>query len=176
MFDPNSLFGGLAKLEPVKWWGFLGAIVCTVIWISQPVNSWSVRFGKTTDRGSISETVAAETSFISVWVITGFLVYELLVCLTEIDPANYFLHLGAVAPLLAVIIGFVPGCGPQILVTTLYLNGVIPLSCQLANAISNDGDALFPAIALAPRAAIVATAYSAIPALILGYVAFGYGW
>ena len=33
------------------------------------------------------------------------------------------------------------------------------------------GDALFPALALAPRAAILATAYSAIPALLIGY-----GW
>ncbi|MEK9955214.1 MAG: putative manganese transporter [Actinomycetota bacterium] len=35
----------------------------------------------------------------------------------------------------------------------------------------NDGDALFPAIALAPAAAIMATIYSAIPALIIAY-----GW
>ena len=176
MFDPNSMFGRFANLEPVKWWGFLGAIVCAAIWISQPVNSWSVRFGKITDRESIAETIAEETSFISVWVITGFLVYELLIYFTGIDLADYFFHLGAFAPLLAVIIGFIPGCGPQILVTTLYLNGAIPLSCQLANAISNDGDALFPAIALAPYAAIVATAYSAIPGLLLGYIAFSYGW
>jgi hypothetical protein len=59
----------------------------------------------------------------------------------------------------------------QIVVTTLYLAGAIPLSAQLSNAIANDGDALFPAIALAPRAAVLATFYSAIPALIVGY-----GW
>ncbi|MDF5637828.1 putative manganese transporter, partial [Vibrio parahaemolyticus] len=44
-----------------------------------------------------------------------------------------------------------------------------PLSAQLANAISNDGDALFPAIAMAPKAALVATIYSSIPAFIVGY-------
>lgn len=73
--------------------------------------------------------------------------------------------------LVAILVGFVPGCGPQIVVTTLYLAGAVPLSAQLANAISNDGDALFPAIALAPRAALLATFYSAVPALIVGY-----GW
>ena len=52
----------------------------------------------------------------------------------------------------------------------------MPLSSQLANAISNDGDALFPAIALAPKAAICATFYSAIPAFILGYGLFIFGW
>ena len=43
------------------------------------------------------------------------------------------------------------------------------LSAELGNAISNDGDALFPAIALAPKAAILATIYSAFPAIIVAY-------
>ena len=72
-------------------------------------------------------------------------------------------------PLVAILFGFLPGCGPQIVVATLYLNGYIPLSAELGNAISNDGDALFPAIALAPKAAIIATIYSAIPAIIVAY-------
>ena len=72
-------------------------------------------------------------------------------------------------PLLAILIGFIPGCGPQILVTTLYLNGIIPFAALIGNAISNDGDALFPAIALTPKMAIIATLYSAIPALIISY-------
>ena len=40
---------------------------------------------------------------------------------------------------------------------------------SVGNAISNDGDALFPAIALSPRAAALATLYSAIPAALVGY-------
>ena len=78
-------------------------------------------------------------------------------------------------PLLAILIGFVPGCGPQILVTTLYLNGIIPFAALIGNAISNDGDALFPAIALTPRMAVVATLYSAIPALIISYIFLFWG-
>ncbi|MEM7654104.1 MAG: putative manganese transporter, partial [Pseudomonadota bacterium] len=66
-----------------------------------------------------------------------------------------------------------PGCGPQIIVTTLYVNGLIPMSAQMGNALSNDGDALFPAMALAPKAAVVATAYSAVPALIVAYSWYG---
>ena len=53
--------------------------------------------------------------------------------------------------------------------TTLYINGVIPFAALIGNAISNDGDALFPAIALNPRAAVVATLYSAVPALVVAY-------
>ena len=71
--------------------------------------------------------------------------------------------------MIAILFGLLPGCGPQILVTTSYLNGFIPLSAEIGNAISNDGDALFPAIALAPKAAIIATLYSTIPAIIFAY-------
>jgi hypothetical protein len=42
--------------------------------------------------------------------------------------------------LIAILFGFLPGCGPQIVVTTFYLNGFIPLSAEIGNAISNDGD------------------------------------
>ena len=69
----------------------------------------------------------------------------------------------------AILIGFIPGCGPQIMITSMYVSGQIPLSAQIGNAISNDGDALFPAIALAPKAAIIATLYSGIPAMIVAY-------
>lgn len=58
---------------------------------------------------------------------------------------------------MAVLVGFIPGCGPQILITSLYLSGSVPRSAQLGNAIANDGDALFPALAVAPKAAMVAT-------------------
>ena len=68
------------------------------------------------------------------------------------------------------MIGFLPGCGPQILITTMYLNGLIPLSAQIGNAIANDGDALFPALAIHPKAALIATLYSAIPAIIVSYI------
>ena len=71
--------------------------------------------------------------------------------------------------MIAVIIGLLPGCGPQVIITSMYIGGIIPLSAQIGNAISNDGDALFPAIALAPKAAIVATLYSTIPAIIVAY-------
>ena len=69
----------------------------------------------------------------------------------------------------AALLGALPGCGPQIVVATFYLSGLLPVSVLAANAISNDGDALFPALALAPRAALAATVVTAIPALVVGY-------
>lgn len=174
-YDASHWFGPFAALEPLKWLGFIGAFLCIMIWVSQPLDSWSARFAKHSDTKCLKESVVAETSFVSVWVILGFLAYELLVYFSGIDLNALFVNLGAIAILFAILIGFVPGCGPQILMTTLYINGVVPLSAQLANAISNDGDALFPALALAPKAALYATLYSAVPAFIIGYGAFYLG-
>jgi hypothetical protein len=93
---------------------------------------------------------------------------------TGVDLAKIFAQWESLTPLIAVTIGLLPGCGPQIITTSLYLSGTIPLSAQLGNAISNDGDALFPAIALAPKMALIATLYSAIPAIIVAYSYFYY--
>ena len=88
---------------------------------------------------------------------------------TSIDLKSLFAIWMPFVPLIAILFGFLPGCGPQVVVATFYLNGFIPLSAELGNAVSNDGDALFPAIALAPKAAFIATIYSAIPAIIVAY-------
>ena len=80
-----------------------------------------------------------------------------------------FTAIPSLLPFIGVVIGMIPGCGPQIITTTLYLSGAIPLSAQIGNAISNDGDALFPAIALSPKVAMVATLYSSIPAFVVAY-------
>ena len=113
--------------------------------------------------------MAEETSFISIWVIGAYLAYDYADAFAGLDLEAAFRSVGLLLPLLGVLVGFVPGCGPQVLIATLYINGVVPFAALIGNAISNDGDALFPAIALNPKAAIVATAYSAIPALVVGY-------
>jgi len=118
---------------------------------------------------SIFQKVAQDTNFVASWVIIAFLIFELSMYFTGFDFASFFAQWGNLTPLIAITIGLLPGCGPQIITTSLYLSGTIPLSAQLGNAISNDGDALFPAIALAPKMALIATLYSAIPAIIVAY-------
>jgi hypothetical protein len=113
--------------------------------------------------------VLQDTHFVTAWVVASFMLFEILVNIVGLDLKTWFVHYAYLAPLIAVLIGFLPGCGPQIIVTTLYIQGIIPFSALAGNAISNDGDALFPAIAMAPKAAIIATLYTSIPALIVGY-------
>ncbi len=118
---------------------------------------------------NLFQKVAQDTNFVANWVILAFLVFELSMHFSGLDLAKVFSQWEMLTPLIAIIIGLLPGCGPQIITTSLYLSEAIPLSAQLGNAISNDGDALFPAIALAPKMAIIATLYSAIPAIIIAY-------
>ncbi|WP_064666169.1 putative manganese transporter [Pseudoalteromonas prydzensis] len=119
--------------------------------------------------------VLQDTHFVTAWVVASFMLFEILITFAGVDLKAWFVHYAYLAPLIAVLIGFLPGCGPQIVVTTLYIQGIIPFSALAANAISNDGDALFPAIAMAPRAALVATIYSAVPAILVGYGLYFYG-
>ena len=105
----------------------------------------------------IFQKVAHDTNFVTYWVVCSFLIFELTILGTGINLTTMFSDMSHFIIFMSVAIGILPGCGPQIVVTTLYVGGVIPLSAQLGNAISNDGDALFPAIALAPKIAIIAT-------------------
>ena len=118
---------------------------------------------------SLVRRTVEDTNFITVWVIGAFLVFELSVYSLGLDLQALFDGWALFTPMIAILLGFLPGCGPQVLVTTMYLAGLVPLSAQIGNTISNDGDALFPAIAIAPKVAIVATLYSAVPAVIFAY-------
>ena len=121
--------------------------------------------------GGLIRRTISDTNFVTVWVIFAYLVFELSVYFLGLDLKTVFDGWAMFTPMIAILLGFLPGCGPQVLVTTMYLSGIIPLSAQIGNALSNDGDALFPAIAIAPKVAVVATLYSAVPAIILAY-----GW
>ena len=159
---------------PASLLGFIGGMLCFGMWALPrlvPALRRSRPATETADGKSIIRRTIADTNFVTSWVIFAFLLFEVTIHLTDLDLNALFGSVVAFAPLIAVVIGFVPGCGAQILVTTLYLSGYLPLSAQIGNAISNDGDALFPAIALAPGAAVMATLYSAIPALLISY-----GW
>jgi hypothetical protein len=149
--------------DPVLLIGLTGAILSVIIWATSPVNAVTVHSDHPFTRST------EESSFVTAWVISAYLAYEYANSFLGLDLAVLSESALIFIPLLAILIGFIPGCGPQILVTTLYLNGIIPFAALIGNAISNDGDALFPAIALTPKMAIIATLYSAIPAILISY-------
>ena len=164
--DVDQILGTPDGLSITHTIGAAGAILCIFMWSLNPLSD----FQCSTDRSrSLLSRVVDTTNFVTTWVICGFLAFEIFMYFTEYDLKIFFDIWLPFVPLIAIFFGFLPGCGPQIVVTTFYLNGFIPLSAEIGNAISNDGDALFPAIALAPRAAIIATIYSAFPAIIFAY-------
>ena len=171
-FAVPGLFLGILQLAQidvnnfgilVTVFGLTGAFLSISIWVLSPISAVSSSKDHPFTRSS------EETSFVTVWVIAGFLAYEYSYAFFGLDLEVLAEAAWVLLPILAVLVGFIPGCGPQVLVTTLYLNGIIPFAALIGNAISNDGDALFPAIALTPRMAVIATLYSAIPALIISY-------
>ena len=161
--DNYFLFSNFNLVESI---GSIGAIISIFMWTLNPLSDFQCSTEKT--RSFLSRVIDT-TNFVTTWVVCGFLFFELLIYFSDIDLMAFFNVWIAFVPLIAILFGFIPGCGPQIIVTTFYLNGYIPLSAELGNAISNDGDALFPAIALAPKSAILATLYSGIPAVIVAY-------
>jgi hypothetical protein len=137
------------------------------------------QIGKARDSfSSITDTLqhaAMETSFVTVWVLAAYLVYEYPVGLLNLDIAAIAAGAGVLAPIAGAAIGLIPGCGPQIVLAGAYAQGAVPVSALAANAVSQDGDALFPLLAIDKKAALIATIYTVIPALVIG-VLMHYLW
>lgn len=166
----------LAPGRPAHWLGVSGALLALALWVlrggeSMTGSACTGRACSEQTAGNATRKLIDDTNFVTAWVVFAFAGFEIVQLAAGMDLGAALAGLGALLPLAAIAIGFVPGCGPQIVLTSLYLAGSVPLSAQLGNAISNDGDALFPALAVAPRAALAATAYSALPAF-----AVAYGW
>lgn len=144
---------------------FIASFYCLLLWVLNPLTDIQM--------ASIHENsyrkVVDTTCFVTVWVILSFVLFEMINSMLNGQIFNSLILFGPLIPLMAILIGFIPGCGPQIMITSMYVGGQLPMSAQIGNSISNDGDALFPAIAIAPKAAILATLYSAIPALVIAY-------
>lgn len=156
--DVTHLFGLPADIVALT-----GMAIGLAIWVMSPVKAMTHPADPPVTR------MAEETAFISVWVLAAFLIYAWAETFAGLDIAALLSGVALLLPFMGAVIGLIPGCGPQVIVATLYINGAVPFSALVANAISNDGDALFPAIALAPKAAIMATLWSTVPALIVAY-------
>ncbi|HHT89768.1 MAG TPA: arsenic efflux protein [Firmicutes bacterium] len=132
---------------------------------------------------SLKETFihnAQETAFVGTWVFAAYFAYELFVLFLgsgsylagEMAITNFLTQTGLMAVIIGVLIGIIPGCGPQIIFVTLFTRGLVPFAALLGNALSQDGDALFPLIAIDKRSAVWATIINTIPALIVAILAY----
>ncbi|MFA5675397.1 MAG: putative manganese transporter [Christensenellales bacterium] len=126
---------------------------------------------------SLKETMvhnAEDTAFVCIWVFVAYCVYELLVTIIggELVIAGWMTATGLASVIVGALVGLVPGCGPQIIFVSLYTRGMLPFAALLTNSISQDGDALFPLLAIDRRSSFIATVITTIPALLFGIAAY----
>ena len=166
-FNPFTLNGF------ITWIGLLGTTLSVILYIAQ--KNWFADDTEATigDKlHSMRETMvhaASETAFVTFWVMIAYLVFEfsmLFSGLTEQDMSKY--GDGVLAVIIASTIGLIPGCGPQIIAITAYTKDMISFPALAANAISQDGDALFPLLVRHKAASLWATVHTTIPAIIVG--------
>ncbi|MGL4740053.1 MAG: putative manganese transporter [Sarcina sp.] len=118
---------------------------------------------------------AYETASVNIWVMIAYLIYEIgiLIIGGEQVLTTVLMATGVLAVIVGALIGLIPGCGPQIIFVTLYGKGFVPFAALLANAISQDGDALLPLMARDKKSPLWATIITTIPALVVGIGAYG---
>ena len=168
-FNPLTLHGF------ITWIGLIGTSLSIILYISQ--KNW-IRDDTEASIGdklySMRETMihsASETAFVTFWVMSAYLIFEfsmLFSGMSEADLASY--GDGLIAVTFSAIIGLIPGCGPQIIAITAYTKDLISFPALVANAISQDGDALFPLLVRHRVASLWATVHTTIPALIVGII------
>lgn len=119
---------------------------------------------------SIFSHTAEDAAFVISFIFLASLLYSSIAHI--IGPETLEVKLlsinGITIIIIGALVGLIPGCGPQIIFATLYLQGTIPFAALLANAISQDGDALFPFLALNKKAALYSVLIKFIPGLIVG--------
>jgi energy-coupling factor transporter transmembrane protein EcfT len=136
---------------------------------------------------SIKETfihTASETAFVITWVFIALLAYNLSILLlgsgdyglgeTKIEAV--MLGVGILSIVIGSLIGIIPGCGPQIIFVSLFARGMIPFSALVANAISQDGDALFPLLVMNRKSAFWASFINTIAGLAVGLILYYFGF
>ena len=164
----------------ITWIGLLGSTLSIILYISQ--KNWFADDTEATigDKlHSMRETMvhaASETAFVTFWVMIAYLAFEFMMLfsgLAEDDLAQY--GDGFVVVIVAATIGLIPGCGPQIIAITAYTKDVISFPALAANAISQDGDALFPLLVRHKAASLWATVHTTIPAIITGVALMIFG-
>lgn len=154
LVDPAALTG-VVGVDPYIVIGVAGTLAALMIFA--------------TGRGRLSgrEGPAAEAAFVTVWVAVAYLGWEVLTATTGFDGSQLPLY-GVLGIVAGAVVGLVPGCGLQIVFCGLFLAGGMPLSSLAANAVSQDGDALLPLLALEHRSALLASVVTAVPALVVG--------
>jgi len=167
--DPSLLSAPLGGLDPYLVLGCLGTLTALLIFAAGRGRfaDDSLESARPHSARAMFRHSAHEASFITVWVAVAYLGWQILTTTTGFDGSQLALA-GVAGVLVGALIGLIPGCAVQIVFTGIYVSGGLPMPTLVANAISQDGDALIPLAALRRRAAALATLITTIPAIVVG--------
>ncbi|MEQ4304758.1 putative manganese transporter [Plantactinospora sp. B6F1] len=167
--DQRRLTGALGGVDPYLALGCCGTLVALLIFAAgrgRFADDTVATASPSTRREALRHS-AHEASFITVWVAVAYLGWQILSTTTGFDGSQ-LAFAGAAGVLVGALIGLIPGCAVQIVFTGIFVTGGLPVTTLVANAISQDGDALIPLAALRRRAAATATVITTVPALLVG--------
>ena len=172
-YAPELVWNPTTRDGLVTWVGFIGTSLSIILYVSSKNFLRDDTEATIGDKlNSLDETLvhaASETAFVTFWVLIAYLAFELGMIVSGISEVDLAEHgAGAGAVIIAATVGLIPGCGPQIIAISAYIEGVISFPALVANAISQDGDALFPLLVRHKVASIWATIHTTLPAIIVG--------
>ena len=172
-YAPELVWDPTTRDGIVTWVGLIGTSLSIILYISSKnffADDTEATIGDKLN--SLDETLvhaASETAFVTFWVLIAYLAFEFGMIASGISESDISENgAGAGAVVVAAAVGLIPGCGPQIIAITAYVEGVISFPALVANAISQDGDALFPLLVRHKVASIWATIHTTLPAIIIG--------
>jgi hypothetical protein len=173
--DGAALTRLFAGVDPYLVTGVLGTVIAAVIYLRSGVglgdDSIESMEQKRRSFAGMLRHGARETSFVTFWVAVAYLATTWLIDVGGIDIAAVVAAAGIGGVLIGAGVGLIPGCAVQVVLTGLYTTGMVPLATLVANALSQDGDALFPLVMMDRRSAVTATVLTTVPGLIGGTAA-----
>ena len=174
-YAPELAWNPMTRDGLITWVGLIGTSLSIILYLSSKNFLSDDTEATIGDKlHSMDETLvhaASETAFVTFWVLIAYLAFAFGMVAFGMDDGDFAEHgAGVGAVFVAAGIGLIPGCGPQIIAITAYVEGIVSFPALVANAISQDGDALFPLLVRHKTASIWATIHTTLPALLIGLV------
>ena len=121
---------------------------------------------------STYQEIYGQLIFIMAWVVLANFTYNMIEVAVGAEAIKDFFASGAgiTAVLIGLLAGFIPGCGPTIVMANLFTGGVISPAAMMTTAIAQDGDVAMPLLAGSKLAFFTFKLLSLIPAFIVGII------
>lgn len=159
---------GVAQ-TPARLVGLLGTIVAVAIVLAARGRLVCGEQENSVER-SMSEVLqncSREAAFVTVWVSAVFLLWELGAAHLPLSDGRMPLE-GVLGVAVAAAAGLIPACGVEILVSALFVTGMLPVPALVAYLVSQDGNGFIPIATRRPRAALHGTILTTLLALAVG--------